>query len=156
MGYPATGIEGVYRNSRQEVLRLFNLYHKDHVKIYNLCIEEKHHYDPEYFQTQGIKVAYFPMKDHHPTDFRLILSFCLDAFLYLQRHPKNVIAVHCKAGKGRTGSMICQFFVFMGMTYSQAIEKFNVRRAVDSIGLRKPSQIRFVKYFSQFVMEKFG
>jgi len=84
MGFPAIGFEGMYRNSRDDVIRLLNNYHKEHIKIYNLCIEPKHHYDPLYFQNEGIKVGYFPMKDHHPCDFRMALNFCLDAFFYLK------------------------------------------------------------------------
>lgn len=53
------------------------------------------------------------MFDHNPTDLIMLLEFCIDAYLYMAQHPDNVIAVHCKAGKGRTGLVICAFLLFM-------------------------------------------
>jgi phosphatidylinositol-3,4,5-trisphosphate 3-phosphatase/dual-specificity protein phosphatase PTEN len=35
---------------------------------------------------------------------------------YLQKDPRNVIAVHCKAGKGRTGFFICALLMYLNIT----------------------------------------
>lgn len=37
MGYPAEGVEALYRNSMSEVQRFFNTFHKGKVAVYNLC-----------------------------------------------------------------------------------------------------------------------
>jgi hypothetical protein len=34
-------------------------------------------------------------------------AFCAEASAWLAAHPENVVVVHCKAGKGRTGLMLC-------------------------------------------------
>jgi hypothetical protein len=32
-----------------------------------------------------------------------INSFCMSVDAFLAEHPSNVVGIHCKAGKGRTG-----------------------------------------------------
>jgi phosphatidylinositol-3,4,5-trisphosphate 3-phosphatase/dual-specificity protein phosphatase PTEN len=36
MGYPSTGYESIYRNSRSDVISFMTSYHPTHYKIYNL------------------------------------------------------------------------------------------------------------------------
>jgi phosphatidylinositol-3,4,5-trisphosphate 3-phosphatase/dual-specificity protein phosphatase PTEN len=51
------------------------------------------------------------------------------------------VAVHCKAGKGRTGLAICAYLVFMEAVSDayEALELFNNRRTKDGKGLGVPS-----------------
>jgi phosphatidylinositol-3,4,5-trisphosphate 3-phosphatase/dual-specificity protein phosphatase PTEN len=37
-------------------------------------------------------------------------------FLYLKEHPENIVIINCNAGKGRTGTSICAFFLFSGLS----------------------------------------
>jgi len=111
MGFPSEGFEARYRNSIYDVVDFFKLKHKSSYRIYNLCSERK--YEPGYFDKGTINEKY-GFDDHNPPPFDLIFDFCVDCFNFLDAKPSNVAAIHCKAGKGRTGVMICCFLVFLG------------------------------------------
>lgn len=43
----------------------------------------------------------------------MINEFCENAEQWLLADGRNIVVVHCKAGKGRTGIMICALLMHM-------------------------------------------
>jgi len=97
---------------------------------------------------------------------RTIFNFCIDAQLFLAKHYENkslyssdkvpfyednkpnqwqtdaAIAIHCKAGKGRTGIMVICFLLFSEHDFSDksnypmnAMNYYNAKRTMNKKGL---------------------
>lgn len=64
-----------------------------------------------------------------------------------------IVAVHCKAGKGRTGLIICCYLLYTEQfpTVEQAIEHYDETRTKNKKALTISSQIRQVYHFKHFL-----
>ena len=155
MGFPSVGVETMYRNDVNDVIAFFEKKHKGNVKIYNLCLEKDRIYEKKLFLRS--KVALFPSLDHNPCSVKLILEFCVDICLFLILNLDSVAAVHCKAGKGRTGVMICCYLVFSGLCKNteEALNYYAVMRTTNMKGVTIPSQQRYIRYFETFLKANF-
>ena len=109
MGYPSTGAESFYRNPATQVQAFIERYHAGHCKVYNLCIEKS--YGAAVLGLPDEAVEQHGCFDHNPAPLVCLGPFCESAKRWLDADPRNVVAVHCKAGKGRTGMMICALMV---------------------------------------------
>ncbi|KAL4434974.1 hypothetical protein ABPG74_017730 [Tetrahymena malaccensis] len=152
MGFPAENYERWYRNSMIDVQNFFNKMHTNHYKVYNLCSERT------YEKTRFPDVSYYPFEDHQAPEFSLIYRFCKDLFQYIHadKEGKNTAGVHCKAGKGRTGVMICCYLMYSG-EYEKAIDAlryYGLMRTNNKKGVTIPSQIRYVQYFEKALHNK--
>ena len=154
MGFPAYGCEKFYRNTLEDTKAYLDRYHKVY-KIYNLCIEKDRIYPKTYFEDSY--VGLFPFNDHSPCPCKLILDFCVDICLFLTAHPDGVAAIHCKAGKGRTGVMIVCYLIFSGLCKNteEALVHYANQRTLNKKGVTIASQIRYIKYFETFLSSNY-
>ena len=150
MGLPSTSLEGIYRNNMDDVKRFFNTRHKNQYKVYNLCEEKT--YPKDTFYKQG----YYPFVDHEAPPLTLLFPFCEDAKQFLDENENNVVAIHCKAGKGRTGTFICCLLLYLSIfkTADESLAYYGMMRAGDGRGVAIPSQIRYVYYFEKIKKSK--
>ncbi|CAK0842334.1 unnamed protein product [Prorocentrum cordatum] len=155
MGVPAVGFRNTFvRNSLHEVARFFKINHRGHFRVYNACPEMP--YPEEPFKKVGGSMTCFQIQDHSPPRMEQFLAFLADAREFRGESQDNVIAVHCKAGKGRTGSLCCAWLLYAKRqkTPEQALQVFAQRRTDTRIarklrGVETPSQVRYVNQLFQ-------
>lgn len=150
MGFPSQDKEGIYRNPYPEVYRFMETRHGDHYKIINLCSERS--YDPSIFHRRTARVAF---DDHNPPQITQIVELCKIVDEWLNESADNIVAIHCKAGKGRTGTMIAAYLLWSKAfkVPQEALDFFGEKRTKDGKGVTIPSQTRFVEYFGRYLTQ---
>ncbi|EFA76878.1 phosphatase tensin type domain-containing protein [Heterostelium album PN500] len=91
----------------------------------------------------------------------ILLDYIIDK--WLSEHPENVVAIHCKAGKGRTGTVISSYLVHMlknnvpevfatsDAILSTTLGFFNSMRSKSGECVTVPSQKRYVGYYISYL-----
>ncbi|KAK0400220.1 hypothetical protein QR680_003410 [Steinernema hermaphroditum] len=148
MGYPSHETESLYRNTMLSTVYFLQLFHDEHFMVFNLRGE--YIYDAGNFQ---YRVSAYEMTDHHPPRLELMGPFCDEMHTYLLTDPENVVAVHCKAGKGRTGVMICAYLTYIRLYPSarQCMDYYSIVRTHNNKGVTIPSQRRYIYYFEHML-----
>ncbi|KAH9507848.1 Phosphatidylinositol 3,4,5-trisphosphate 3-phosphatase tpte2 [Bulinus truncatus] len=153
MSFPSKGMMALYRNPVAEVARFFNTKHKGHYRIYNLCSERD--YDETLFFNNVERIY---IDDHNVPKLREMLDFTVNAREWMSQDKQNVIAIHCKGGKGRTGTIICVWLIDCGLLDSaqESLEYFGDRRTdltkgSTFQGVETPSQSRYVGYYEKLM-----
>ena len=153
MGYPSRAVEAAYRNPAGQVKLFFEHFHPGRAKVYNLCIERS--YPASIIGLPDDLVEVHPGYDHNALPLFAVPPFCRSAGAWLGADPKRVCAIHCKAGKGRTGMLICCYLVWSGdcTSAAEALALFGRMRTHNGKGVTIPSQQRYVRYTEQLVRE---
>lgn len=165
MSVPAMGCLTCYRNSINDVVRFFEVYHKGAYCIYNLCPELP--YPAKKFRSG--EVVCFDVQDHTPPKISQFVYF-LNHAIAVQHDPEKIIVCHCRGGKGRTGSFCCAWLLYQRevVDAADAMEMFAVMRTDMTLkrnvthwkgaprlqGVETPSQVRYVGYVERLLREQ--
>jgi len=147
--------EVLYRNRLADVVRFFKTRHPGSFRIYNACPECS--YQPTGFRNVDGTVKLFDIRDHTPPTMNQFVEFLTDAHEFLTKaHESAVIAVHCKGGKGRTGSLVCAWLLFSrNFSPDQALSYFANKRtdqfANKLCGVETPLQVRYVHQVHKYL-----
>ncbi|XP_016529000.1 putative tyrosine-protein phosphatase TPTE isoform X1 [Poecilia formosa] len=149
MSFPSSGKQAFYRNPIHEVARFLDTKHEGHYKVYNLCSERG--YDPKFFHYRVERIF---IDDHNVPTLTDMLRYTESVRNWMSADPKNIIAIHCKGGKGRTGTMVCTWLIDSDQFESaqDSLDYFGERRTDKSRsskfqGVETPSQSRYVGYY---------
>jgi len=99
------------------------------------------------------RVYHYPFPDHHPPPFALIPNIMASMRNWLHANRNRVVVVHCKAGKGRSGTASCSYLISEeGWTIQKALNRFTERRMRPNMGkgVSIPSQLRWIGYVDRW------
>jgi atypical dual specificity phosphatase len=111
---------------------------EDGVPLYLIADHDQHH-------------LHLPVTDLEPPTFEQAQQF-LD-FVERERQAGRKVAVHCRAGLGRTGTMLACYLVGQGMSALEAINHVRMRRPGS---IETFEQERFVHAFAEFHASQAG
>ncbi|KNG80868.1 dual specificity phosphatase, catalytic domain protein [Aspergillus nomiae NRRL 13137] len=148
-----------YRNPLDDLVKYLDSKHGEDWCVFEFRAEGTGYPDKAVYG----RIHHYPFPDHHPPPFALIPSLMGSMYNWLhgkdsqgeaQEKRKRVAVVHCKAGKGRSGTVACSYLMaHEGWKMEDALQRFTARRMRSGFGpgVSIPSQLRWVGYVDRWV-----
>ncbi|KAM0435831.1 hypothetical protein ACHAPT_002722 [Fusarium lateritium] len=168
-----------YRNPLDQLVKFLDSKHGEDWAIWEFRAEGTGYPDDSVYG----RVRHYPWPDHHPPPFRLMPMIMAsmrnwmhggdleggrvtedgrpvssgkgvgDAAKREEKRKSRVVVVHCKAGKGRSGTVSCSYLIAEeGWTPEAALARFTERRMRPKFGagVSIPSQLRWISYVERW------
>ncbi|KAJ5205261.1 Protein-tyrosine phosphatase catalytic [Penicillium cf. griseofulvum] len=161
-GPSATYPQRAYRNPLDALVSFLDTKHGADWWIWEFRAEGTGYPDSEVYR----RIHHFPWPDHHPPPFAHIPNIMGSMRNWLHRldetespdtdKKERVAVVHCKAGKGRSGTIACAYLISQeGWKKEDALQRFTDRRMRVGFGngVSIPSQLRYVGYIDKWANE---
>ncbi|MED6263846.1 hypothetical protein CHARACLAT_008827 [Characodon lateralis] len=135
-----------YRRNLQEVASMLKSKHQDNFLLLNLS-EKRHD-----ITRLNPKVHDYGWPDLHAPPLDRICAICKAMEMWLTSDPHNVVVLHCKGNKGKTGVIVAAYMHYSKISAGAdqalttlAMRKFCEDKVSSSL---QPSQSRYIYYFS--------
>ena len=112
-------------------------------------MKERHGHEFTVYNLSGLPYNYdkfanvedFPWADHHSPPMETLFRICRHMDAFLSGAITRVVNIHCLAGKGRTGTVICCYLLFSGRFQSpeDALCYYRRKRFSRGGGVTQPS-----------------
>lgn len=107
------------------------------------------------------RVDYIPFPDHQVPPMDVVIDSIGKIEEFLSADPLNVAVLHCKAGKGRSGTIACAYILYKSLEKElidpqEAIGIFTSQRMNQYFGdgVSILSQRRYLNYWHQLLLER--
>ncbi|ERF75735.1 hypothetical protein EPUS_01565 [Endocarpon pusillum Z07020] len=153
-----------YRNPTDQLVKFLDSKHQAEWSIFEFRAEGTGYPDHEVYN----RIHHFPWPDHHPPPFAIIPALMASMRNWVQgeetptemleessetARKRRVAVLHCKAGKGRSGTAACSYLISEeGWKKADALQRFTDRRMRVGFGygVSIPSQLRWVGYVDRW------
>lgn len=142
-----------YRNPLKDLVKFLDSKHAENWAIWEFRAEGTGYPDEEVYN----RIRHYPWPDHHPPPFSLLPLIMASMRNWLKgtgaEGKGRVAVVHCKAGKGRSGTVSCSYLISEeGWTAEDAMQRFTDQRMRPGFGagISIPSQVRWVNYVDRW------
>jgi len=105
--------------------------------------------DAKLYSQTGFDFICLPVADGRPPSSAQVTAFVL--FVDACRSLQKAVAVHCEAGCGRTGTMLCAYLIANGLSPEDAI---NHVRAVEPSAVETTAKINFLYQLPKMLREQ--
>ena len=104
--------------------------------------------DLDLMKDENIRSLHYPVKDFHAPTIEQLNKFCLSADQEMSAGGR--VAVHCYAGKGRTGTFLAAYLVYKGSGSDDAIKKIrDLRPGSIETEEQEDTVMEFYKYLRE-------
>ncbi|XP_064879922.1 tensin-1-like isoform X14 [Oncorhynchus nerka] len=146
VSFPSGAEERSYTSNIKEVASMLASKHGEHYLLLNLSERRND------ITKLNHKVLEFGWPDHYAPALDKICSMCKAMDTWLNADQYNVVVLHNKGNRGRTGVVVAAYMHYSNISASadQALDRFAMRRFYEdkALPVGQPSQRRYVRYFS--------
>ncbi|KAJ8004128.1 hypothetical protein DPEC_G00155560 [Dallia pectoralis] len=146
VSFPSSAEERSYASNIKEVASMLVSKHGEHYLLLNLSERRND------IAKLNHKVLDFGWPDHHAPALDKICSMCKAMDTWLNTDQHNVVVLHNKGNRGRTGVVVAAYMHYSNISASadQALDRFAMRRFYQdkALPVGQPSQRRYARYFS--------
>lgn len=142
-GTPAPGVVG---NTRDDLLAL------KAAGVTNLISLTEQMFESAEAEQFGIEITHFPITDMQAPSLMQAHQFCLDVTEKLL--AQRVIAIHCKAGLGRTGTMLAVYDLWLSQGRKTAQQAIQHIRSLNGLMIQSTQQTDFLDEFAEYLGER--
>jgi atypical dual specificity phosphatase len=140
-GYLAgTPLPGVYHDIDYDMKMLNN------VGVTMLVTLTTRPVDPDALERNSIKSTWHAIKDMGAPDMELAVTICKEIETFIQQG--EILAVHCRAGLGRTGTILAAYLIWEGQS---ALDALNTVRDVEPRWVQSDEQALFLEEFATYL-----